>query len=79
MKQRKPNLIYIFCVGTTSKHVGEGKIEGKGRGGRKCKEQPDDLKDRKRHQYFKEEELDPSIWRTHFGRSCGPVARQTIK
>jgi hypothetical protein len=25
---------------------------------------------------FKEEALDFNPWRTHFGRGCGPVARQ---
>jgi len=27
---------------------------------------------------LKEEALDRTLWRTRFGRDCGPVARQTI-
>jgi hypothetical protein len=79
MKRRKPNWIYIFCVETASKHVSEDTGGGRRRGGRRRKVQPDDLKDRKRYQYFKEEELDSSIWRTRFGRGCGPAAKQTTK
>jgi len=79
MKRRKPNWIYKFCVQTVSKHVSERKIESTGRRGRRRKGQLEELKDTKRYQYLKEEELDNSIWRTRFGRGCGPVARQTTK
>jgi hypothetical protein len=28
---------------------------------------------------FKEEALDPTLWRTRFGRDCGPVTRQDYR
>jgi hypothetical protein len=79
MKGRKPNWIYKFCVETASKYVIEGKIEGTGKRGRRRKKQLDDLKDRKRYQYFKEEVLDPKIWIIRFGSGYGPVERQIMK
>jgi hypothetical protein len=35
------------------------------------------LKERKRYWKMKEGGLNYSIWRTCFGRGCGPVVRQT--
>jgi hypothetical protein len=79
MKRRNPNWIYKFWVETDSEHIIEGKIESTGRRGRRRKKQLDDLKDTKRYQYFKEEVLDPTIWRTGYGSGCGPFARQVTK
>ena len=39
----------------------------------------DDLKERKRYSHLKEEALDRTMWRARFGRSFGPVVRQTTK
>jgi hypothetical protein len=67
IKRKKPNLIYKFCVETASKYVIEGKIEGTGKRGRRRKKRLDDLKDRKKYQYFKEEVLNPTSWIIRFG------------
>jgi len=63
------------------KHVIEGEIEGRiqvmGRRGRKHKLLLDELKGKKGCFKFKEEALDLILWRTRFGRGCGPVVKQT--
>jgi hypothetical protein len=51
----------------------------KGRRGRRRKQLLDDLKEKRRYWKFKEEALDRSLWRTHFGRGYGPVVRQTAE
>jgi hypothetical protein len=62
------------------KQVIEGKIKGEievtRRRGRRCKKLLDDLKDRRGYSHLKEEALDCTIWRNHFGRGVGPVVRQ---
>jgi len=40
-------------------------------GGRRRKQLLGNLKERTRHQNWKEEELDRSAWRSQFGRGCG--------
>ena len=61
----------------------EGKIKGgievTGRRGRKCRKLLDDLKERRGYSQLKEKALDRTVWRGRFGRSFGPVVRQTIK
>jgi len=37
----------------------------------------DDLKERRGYPNLKEEALDRTMWRARFGRSFGPVVRQT--
>jgi hypothetical protein len=37
----------------------------------------DELKETKRYWNLKEESPDCTVWRTGFGRGCGPVVRQT--
>jgi hypothetical protein len=39
----------------------------------------DDLKERRGYFHLKEEALDRTMWRARFGRSFGPVVRQTTK
>ena len=61
----------------------EGKIKGgievtEGRG-RRCRKLLDDLKERRGYSHMKEEALDRTMWRARFGRSFGPVVRQTNK
>jgi hypothetical protein len=55
----------------------EGRIEMTGRQGRRRKQLLDDLKEKRRYWTLKEEALDRTLWRTHFGRGYGPVVRQT--
>jgi hypothetical protein len=38
-----------------------------------------DLKERRGYSHLKEEALDRTMWRAHFERGFGPVARQTTK
>jgi hypothetical protein len=63
------------------KHVIEGKLEGSiemtGRRERRRKQLLDDLKEKRRYLKLKEEILDRTLWRTHFGRGYEPVVRQT--
>jgi len=61
----------------------EGKIKGgtevTGRRRRKCRKLLDDLKERRGYSHLKEEALDRTMWGARFGRSFGPVVRQTTK
>ena len=56
----------------------EGTIEGMGRRGTRGKQLLDDLKETRDYWTMKEEALDRTSWRTHFGRGYRPVIRQTI-
>ena len=57
----------------------KGGIEVTGRRGRRHRKLLDDLKERRGYSHLKEEALDRTIWRARFGRSFGPVVRQTTK
>jgi hypothetical protein len=84
IKRRKANWIgHILRRNCLLKHVIEGKLEGridmKGRRGRRRKQLLDDLKEKRRHCKLKEEALDRTRWRTRFRRGYGPVVRQTTE
>jgi len=55
------------------KHVIEGKTEGMRRRGRRSKQLLDEVKAKRRYLRLEEEELDHALWRSRFGRLCGPV------
>jgi len=57
----------------------EGNIEVTGRQGRRRKRLLKNLKERREYWKLEEEALDLTLWRTHFGRGCGPVLRQTAE
>jgi len=57
----------------------KGEIEVTGRRGRGRRKLLDDLTERRGYSHLKEETLDRSMWRVRFGRSFGPVVRQTAK
>jgi len=61
----------------------EGKIKGgievTGRRGRRRRKLLDDLKERRGHSHLNDKALDRTVWRAGFGRSIGPVVRQTAK
>jgi hypothetical protein len=67
-----------------NRHVIEGEIErrlevtGKRRR-RRRKQLLDDLKEKRRYCKFKEEALERTLGRTHFGKSYGPVVRQSTQ
>jgi len=44
---------------------------------RRRKQLLDDLQEKRGYCKFKGEALDRTLWRTRFGRGCGPVVRQT--
>jgi len=48
-----------------------------GRRGIKRKKLLDDLQETSGYCKLKEEALDSTLWRTGFGRDCGPFVRQT--
>ena len=80
---RRTGLV-IFCVETAFyngllKGRYKGGIEVTGRQGRRRKKLLDDLKERRGYSHLKEEALDRTMWRAHFGRGFGPVVRQTAK
>jgi hypothetical protein len=86
IKIRKANWIgHILSRNCLLKHVIEGKLEGRiemmGRLGRRrtSKQLLDDLKEKKRYWKLKEEALDCTMWRTCFGRDCGPIIRQSTE
>jgi hypothetical protein len=54
-------------------------IEVTGRQGRRCRKLLDDLKERRGYPYLKDEALDRTMWRAHFGRGFGPVMGQTAE
>jgi hypothetical protein len=55
------------------KHFIEGKIELTGGGGRRHKQVLKEIKEKIGYCKLKEEALDHTVWRTRFGRVCGPV------
>jgi hypothetical protein len=55
------------------KHFVKGKIEMTGGGGRRHKQLQNDIKGKKMYWRLKEEAVDGTVWRTGFGRDCGPV------
>jgi hypothetical protein len=57
----------------------EGKIQVKGRRGRRSNQILDDVKETGGYRKLKEEALDLTRRRTPFGRGCGPVLRQTVE
>jgi hypothetical protein len=57
----------------------EGRIEVTGRRGRRRKQMLDEVKKTSGYWESKEEALDPSLGRTRFGRSTGPVIRQIME
>jgi len=57
----------------------DGRIEVKERLRRRHIQFVDDLKERRGHRKLKEEVSDGAVWRTRFGRGCGPLVRQTTR
>jgi hypothetical protein len=55
----------------------EGRIEVTGRQRRRRKQLLDSLKETIEYWKLKEEALDRTLWRTRFGRGCGPAVRRT--
>jgi hypothetical protein len=84
IKRRKANWIgHILRRNCLLKHVIEGMLEGRtdmtGRRGRRYKQLLDGLKGKRRYWKLKEETLDPTLWRTRFGRDYRSVVRQTTE
>jgi hypothetical protein len=82
IRKRKANWIgHILLRNCLLQRVIERKIIGgievTGRRGRRRRKLLDDLKERRAYSHFKDEALDRTTWRAHFGRGFGPVVRQT--
>ena len=54
----------------------KGEMEVTRRRGRRRTKLLDDLKDRRGYSHLKEEALDRTMWKNHFGGGFGPVVRQ---
>jgi hypothetical protein len=57
----------------------EGRVEVTGRRGRRGKQLLDVIKEKRGYWKLKEEALDRTLWRTGFGRGCGPLERQAAE
>jgi hypothetical protein len=84
IRKWKANLIgHILRRNCLLQRVIEGNIQGgievTGKQGRRRTKLLGDLKERRGYSYLKEEALDRTMWRARFGRSFGPVVRQTTK
>jgi hypothetical protein len=84
ISKRKGNWIrHILRRNCLLWQVIEGKLKGgievTGRRGRRVRKLLDDRKERRRYSLLKEEALDRTMWRAHFGKGFGPVVRQTTK
>jgi hypothetical protein len=84
IKIRKANWIgHIFHRNCLLKHVIEGKIDGRvevaGRRRRKRKLLIDKLKKKTGYCKLREEAIDRTVWRTHFGRGCGLCVSQNYR
>jgi hypothetical protein len=84
IRKRKANWIgHIFRRNCLLQRVTEGKIRGgievTGRQGRRRMMLLDDLKETRGYCHLKEEAFDRTMLRARFGRSFGPVVRQTTK
>jgi hypothetical protein len=82
--RRKANWIgHILRRNCLLKHVTAGKIEGSieitGKRGRRRKQLLDDLRETRAYWKLKDEAVDPTVWRSHFGRCYGPVVGQTAE
>jgi hypothetical protein len=78
IRRRKASWIgHILRRNCLLKHIIQGKIRGTRRRGRRRKQLLDDLEEARRYWKLKQEAQDRTIWRTQFGRGCGPVARET--
>jgi len=82
LRKRKANWIgHILRRNCLLNHVIEGKIEERremtGRPGRRIKQLLEGLKEWEGPWKMKGEALTRTLWRTHFGRGCGRVVRQT--
>jgi hypothetical protein len=68
-----------LCRNCLVKYSNEGKIEGRievtGRRKRRHKQLLPELKAARRYCKLEKEALDRTLWRTGFGRSCGPVVK----
>jgi len=80
ISKRKADWIgHILHRNCLLQQVIEGKIKGRIEVTRRHKKLLDDLKERTGYSHLKEEALDCTMWTARFGRSFGPVVRQTTE
>jgi hypothetical protein len=80
IRKRKANWIgHILGRNCLLQRVIEGEIKGRievrGRRGRRRRKLLDGLKERRGYSHLKEEDLDRTMWRAGFGRGVVPVVR----
>jgi len=80
INRRKDNYIgHMLCRNCLVKHdIGwkrDGRIGVTERRGRRSKQLLDGFKKKREYFKLKEETVDHTVWRTGFGRGCGPVVR----
>jgi hypothetical protein len=82
-KQKANWISHILHRNCLLQWVTEGKIKGgiqvTVRRGIRHRKLLDDLKERRGYSHVKEEALDRTMWRAHFGRGFGPFITQTTK
>jgi hypothetical protein len=84
IRKRKEDWIgHILSRNCLLQRVTEGKTQGgikvSGRQGRRRRKLLVELKERRGYSHLKEKALDRTMWGAGFGRSFGPVVRQTAK
>jgi hypothetical protein len=81
IRKRMANWIgHILRRNCLLRQVIKGKIKVTGRRGRRRRRKLlDDHNEREGYSYLKEEALEHTMWRAHFGRGIGSVVRQTAK
>jgi len=80
IRKEKANWIgHILHRNCLLKHVIEGKIKGEMEVTRRRRKLLDDLKDRRGYSHLKEEALDRTMWKNHFGGGFEPVVRQNTE
>jgi hypothetical protein len=75
-KQKAYWIGHILHRNCLLQQVIEGKIKGRIKVTGRRRKLLDDLKERRGYSHLKEEALDCTMWRAHFGRAFGPVVRQ---
>jgi hypothetical protein len=80
-KQKANWIAHILRRTCLLKQVIKGKLMGdmEVRLGRRCRKLLDDFKGRRGYCNLKEEALDHTMWRAHFGRASGPVISHTTE
>jgi hypothetical protein len=78
-RPRKVLVINFYYIAHIIEGNTEERTEMTGRRGSRCKQLLDDFKEKREYWKLKEEALDRTLCRIHFGRGYEPVIRQTTE